>query len=108
MYLMYKYKICLKCVQVGVGVGGVHLQPPCLALFEKEAPPNVPAHQMQQTAAVGDCASLFVMECVLYILTLVIQQDDHLLTVVIQQDDHLGIDSWLRRQNLRLAQKVRN
>ena len=25
MYLMYKYKICLKCVQVRVGVGGVHL-----------------------------------------------------------------------------------
>jgi len=71
MYLMYKYKVCLKCVQVqvGVGVGGVHLKPPCLALFEKEAPPNVLAHQMQQTAAVGDCARLFVMECVLYILT---------------------------------------
>ena len=25
MYLMYKYKICLKWVQVQVGVGGVHL-----------------------------------------------------------------------------------
>ena len=68
MYLMYKYKICLKCVQVQEEVG-VHLKPPCLALFEKEAPPNVLAHQMQQTDAVGDCARLFVMECVLYILT---------------------------------------
>ena len=74
----------LKCVQVQEEVG-VHLKPPCLALFEKEAPPNVPAHQMQQTDAVGDCARLFVMECVLSILTelLVIQKDD------------LGIDSWL-------------
>ena len=99
MYLMYKYKVCLKCVQVQVGVG-VHLQPPCLALFEKEAPPNVLAHQMQQTAAVGDCASLFVMESVLYILTQLL---------VIQQDDHLGIDSWIFEQtDLRLAQKVRN
>ena len=25
MYLMYKYKICLKCVQVQEEVGGVHL-----------------------------------------------------------------------------------